>query len=97
VKRLFQFSPSKRKDYHLKSQAIALVQTGFNLVPPKGRIITSQHNLWHSGDLWFQFSPSKRKDYHFNLKVRWDGPGSFNLVPPKGRIITWLPAPQPRL
>jgi len=63
----FQFSPSKRKDYH--SPLIVWSSTnlkGFNLVPPKGRIITLP-----------RFCRGRRAH-------------RFNLVPPKGRIITYV-------
>jgi len=36
----------------------------FNLVPPKGRIITVLDPRERIVMLQFQFSPSKRKDYH---------------------------------
>jgi len=39
---MFQFSPSKRKDYHLFIiNKPDIDMQSFNLVPPKGRIITA--------------------------------------------------------
>ncbi len=61
----FQFSPSKRKDYHLKILALGDRLGSFNLVPPKGRIITLIAVVALAAAVSeFQFSPSKRKDYH---------------------------------
>jgi len=88
----FQFSPSKRKDYHALSQICSkMLMVSFNLVPPKGRIITQNLPGICLVQIRFQFSPSKRKDYHVRLPADIVRRHGFNLVPPKGRIIT-LPA-----
>jgi len=52
----FQFSPSKRKDYHYtNSNWILQHLESFNLVPPKGRIIT------------YGFSKKVSREERFNL------------------------------
>ncbi len=87
---MFQFSPSKRKDYHLAALPELLPQVGsFNLVPPKGRIITMDFAVWNVVQFGFNLVPPKGRIITETRLFIFQNYYCFNLVPPKGRIITY--------